>query len=109
MYAVQYDHVFWAYVKLRLPYAVKLMSILCLQNFVSAWLSLLSIDFVWLHHTKNNALFQLLTRWTYCILLQVQEPVDEVYEFYFEEKPKFDPKLSGLGSNVQENPVLPTG
>jgi len=73
------------------------------------WLSLLSIDFVWLHHTRTTLYSNLLTRWTYCILLQVQEPVDEVYEFYFEEKPKFDTKLSGLGSNVQENPVLPTG
>jgi len=38
----------------------------------------------------------LLIRSTCFILLQVREPVDEVFEFYFKGKPKLIPNYRGL-------------
>jgi len=64
------------------------------------WLSLLSLTLYGFTIPRTMLYSHLLIRWTCFIILQVREPVDEVFEFYFEGKPKFDPKLSGLESNV---------
>jgi len=67
---------------------------------LSECLSFLSLTLNGFTIQRTTLYSHLLIRRTCFILLHVQEPVDEVFEFYFEGKPKFDPKLSGLESNA---------
>jgi len=65
------------------------------------WLSLLSLTLYGFTIQRTTLYCHLLIRRKCFILLHVREHVDEVFEFYFEKsKPKFDPTLSGLESNV---------